>query len=149
MEKGKRDDDPNLFCGYGIEVQLPDNDEYVFLKIRETLTRIGIADIHSNTLIQSVHILHKRGRYSILHFKELRAFDGKDSTITEDDIARRNTIVGLLEKWKLLTIIDKEKSQEPRLTNGVTVIPFKEKNKWTLKAKYSVGGKPKVLKRGA
>jgi hypothetical protein len=82
----------------------------------------------------------------VIHFKELRAFDGKQSVITQDDIARRNTIVSLLEKWKLLTILEKDKAKEPRLQEGVTVIPYKEKAQWQLVPKYVVGGKPKVLK---
>jgi hypothetical protein len=136
-----KDDNPELFLGYGIEIKFPENDSGEFLKVKETLTRIGIADTTTNSLYQSCHIFHKRGRYVIIHYKELRAFDGKEMIISEDDIARRNTIVTLLEKWHLLEIIQKEKSKEPILEDGVDVIPFKEKSKWKLIPKYTMGGK--------
>lgn len=133
-----KDDDPNLFRGYGIEIKFPEEDSGEFLKVRETLSRIGIAE--NKTLYQSCHLLHKRGRYVIIHYKELRAFDGKETTITDEDIARRNTIVTLLEKWNLLTIMDKNEDM-PVLEDGVDVIPFKEKSKWKLVQKYQMGGK--------
>ena len=106
-------DNEDIFRGVGIEVRLPTEDS--FLKIKETLTRIGISSRKEKKLYQSCHILHKKGRYSILHFKELFILDGKHNTFTEEDQARRNTIVNLLEEWELLEIVDKEKTKEPRL----------------------------------
>lgn len=98
----------NLFKGVGIEIELPNQDN--FLKVRETLTRIGISSRKEKKLYQSCHILHKKGRYSILHFKELFILDGKHNTLTEEDVARRNTIVNLLEEWELIKVLEKEKS---------------------------------------
>jgi hypothetical protein len=110
-----------------------------FLKIRETLTRIGIASRRDNKLFQSCHILHKRGRYFILHFKELFILDGKISTITEIDYNRRNTIISLLEEWNLITVIDRDKIQEKLPMNQVKVISFSEKEHWELIPKYNIG----------
>lgn len=140
-----RDDDPKLFNGYGIEIKLPDQDDGAFLRIRETLTRIGIADLENKTLYQSAHLLHKRGRYCIIHYKELRAFDGKEMTITPEDIARRNTITALLVKWKLLQLTNDIKI-EPILEDGVDVIPYKEKGNWKLVVKYTMGGRAVIKK---
>lgn len=134
-----KDDSPDLFKGYGVEIRIPETDSGEFLKVRETLTRIGIAE--GRTLYQSCHILHKRKRYVIIHYKELRAFDGKEMTVTQEDIARRNTIVNLMAKWKLLEIINPDASKEPVLEDGVDVIPYKEKDKWSLTPKYVMGGK--------
>ena len=127
----------DIFLGYGVEIKLPDPD--AFLKIKETLTRIGIASKKSNILYQSCHILHKRGRYSILHFKELFALDGKPSSISDDDLARRNTIVKLLEDWKLLSIISNfdEEFQVP--LNMIKIISFKDKPNWICESKYTIG----------
>jgi hypothetical protein len=138
----EKDDDPNLFKGYGLEIKIPEVDSGEFLKIRETLTRIGIADQPNKTLYQSCHILHKRKRYVIIHYKELRAFDGKEMTITDEDIARRNTIIALLVKWNLVNLFNSEAKLEPILEDGVDVIPFKEKSKWKLIPKYQMGGRP-------
>lgn len=121
-----------------IWVTLPDPNN--FLKIKETLTRIGIASRRDPILYQSCHILHKQGRYAIVHFKELFALDGKPTDFTDEDRARRNTIANLLEEWKLLTIVSVENAEQPRaLMNQIKVIPFKDKDNWSLIAKYTVG----------
>lgn len=122
-----------------VHLKQPDD----FLKIRETLTRIGVASKKDKKLYQSCHILHKRGQYAIVHFKELFALDGKPSDFyeNEQDIARRNTIVNLLEQWDLLTVVDDSKIQEPRADmSQIKIIPFKEKNEWELVTKYNIGG---------
>ena len=123
-----------------VEVHLADDDD--FLKIRETLTRIGVASHKNKTIYQSCHILHKQGRYYIVHFKELFALDGKPSNFGDEDIARRNTIVNLLAQWGLVTTVDPEKSKEPVAPlNQIKVLPFKEKERWNLEAKYNIGKK--------
>ena len=120
-----------------VEVHLADDDD--FLKIRETLTRIGVASHKNKTIYQSCHILHKQGRYYIVHFKELFALDGKPSNFGDEDIARRNTIVNLLAQWGLVTTVDQEKSKEPVAPlNQIKVLPFKEKESWNLEAKYNI-----------
>lgn len=122
-----------------VEITLPDAEN--FLKIRETLTRIGIASKKSKTLFQSCYILHKKGKYYIVHFKEMFKLDGKPSTFDEKDRARRNTIVSLLWEWNLLDIIDEEKfdSDVQAHMNEVKIIPFKDKQSWSLVQKYSMG----------
>ena len=115
----------------------PDN----FLKVRETLTRIGIASKKDNTLYQSCHILHKQGRYFIVHFKELFALDGKDSNITSGDIERRNAIASLLQDWELLKIANQAKAENKASISQIKVVAFKEKNDWNLVAKYNIGKK--------
>lgn len=126
-----------------IEVTLKQNDD--FLKVKETLTRIGIASEKNKTLYQSCHILHKKGKYYIVHFKELFALDGRPSSLTDDDVARRNTIVNLLSDWGLVGLVDPEKTKEPvapmRL---IKVIPFKQKNEWQLITKYNIGRSKKT-----
>lgn len=123
-----------------IEVNLKNDDD--FLKIRETLTRIGVASHKNKTIYQSCHILHKQGRYYIVHFKELFALDGKPSNFGEDDISRRNTIVNLLAEWGLITPVNASKSKDPVAPlNQIKVLPFKEKNDWNLEAKYNIGKK--------
>lgn len=123
-----------------IEVNLKNDDD--FLKIRETLTRIGVASHKNKTIYQSCHILHKQGRYYIVHFKELFALDGKPSNFGEDDISRRNTIVNLLAEWGLVTPVNASKSKDPVAPlNQIKVLPFKEKNEWNLEAKYNIGKK--------
>jgi len=127
----------DIFRGYGVEVILPDEDS--FLKIRETLTRIGVSSRKENKLYQSCHILHKRGRYAILHFKELFSLDGLESDISETDIARRNTIANLLEEWELLEI-DMDEELEPTLSlKQMKILPHKEKGDWELIPKYHIG----------
>jgi len=121
-------------------VKLPD--DRFFLKIKETLTRIGVASKHDKTLYQSCHILHKQGRYAIMHFKELFALDGKDTNFSEEDKARRNTIANLLVEWGLLTLEDPGKTSEPVISMGLLkVITYAEKSEWQLVSKYTVGKK--------
>ena len=130
----------DIFKGVGIEVTLPSPDS--FLKVKETLTRIGISSRKEKKLYQTCHILHKQGRYSILHFKELFILDGKVDTFAEEDEARRNTIVNLLEEWGLVAIVNKESSKEPvAQLNQIKIISHKEKSNWTLEAKYNIGKK--------
>lgn len=130
----------DIFNGNGVEVLLPDDD--AFLKIKETLTRIGVASKKDKTLYQSCHILHKQGRYAIVHFKQLFLADGKDANFSDEDRGRLNTIVDLLQDWGLLKILDEDKIQSPRTSmNKIKVLPFKEKKDWTLVEKYTIGKK--------
>lgn len=122
-----------------LEVLLPEPDN--FLKVRETLTRIGVASRKDKTLYQSCHILHKQGRYFIVHFKELFALDGKEANITTGDIERRNTISGLLQDWGLLSIVVPAQAEQRVSLSQIKVVAFKEKNDWELVAKYSIGKK--------
>jgi hypothetical protein len=123
-----------------VEVKLNEPDD--FLKIRETLSRIGVASKKDKTLYQSCHILHKQGRYFIVHFKEMFLLDGKQSDFSEEDEGRRNTIANLLHEWKLLTISNKSRTDEPVAPLGfIKIISYKEKNDWSLVAKYTVGKK--------
>jgi hypothetical protein len=123
-----------------IEVRLREKED--FLKIKETLTRIGVASKKDDTLFQSCHILHKQSRYYIVHFKELFLLDGKVADFSESDVARRNTIAKLLAEWDLLEIIEPARFVEPSATlNQIKIIPFKEKDKWILEAKYTIGKK--------
>tara|TARA_Y100001973_G_C5207884_1_gene342984 strand:- start:2114 stop:2521 length:408 start_codon:yes stop_codon:yes gene_type:complete len=126
-----------------VEVRLRNDDD--FLKIRETLTRIGVASKKEKTLYQSCHILHKQGRYFIVHFKELFALDGKPSNFSESDIARRNTITNLLKEWDLVDLVSESQTQNPLAPiSQVKVLPFKEKEDWELVAKYNIGKRKKV-----
>ena len=120
-----------------LEVSLNEPDD--FLKIRETLTRIGVASRKDQKLYQSCHILHKQGRYFITHFKELFLLDGKPSNLLENDIHRRNTIVTLLADWGLVTIVNPSQAKEIAPLRQIKVIPFKEKNQWELCPKYNIG----------
>ncbi len=120
-----------------LEVTLNEPDD--FLKIRETLTRIGVASRKDQKLFQSCHILHKQGRYFIVHFKELFLLDGKPSNLVENDIERRNTIATLLADWGLVTIVNGEQAQPLAPLRQIKVIPFKEKNQWELCPKYNIG----------
>lgn len=120
-----------------LEIVLNEPDD--FLKIRETLTRIGVASRKDNKLFQSCHILHKQGRYFIVHFKELFLLDGKKSNLEENDIARRNTIAQLLSDWGLLQISDKNQMQVFAPIRQIKVISHKEKNNWELCTKYNIG----------
>ena len=125
-----------------VEIKL--NDDEDFLKIRETLTRIGIASKKDRTLYQSCHILHKRGKYYIVHFKELFALDGKSSNFDDNDIARRNTIANLLAEWGLLSLVDESKSSDVRVPlSQIKIIAHKNKSDWNLVAKYNIGNKSK------
>ena len=123
-----------------LEVGLEESDD--FLKVRETLSRIGVASRKERKLYQSCHILHKQGRYFIVHFKELFALDGKPTNITINDIERRNTITGLLDDWGLITIIGNSEPRAP--LSQIKVLSFKEKNEWTLETKYNIGSKKKI-----
>ena len=125
-----------------IEVTLGEKDD--FLKVRETLTRIGVASKKDKILYQSCHILHKQGKYYIVHFKELFALDGKPTDISENDLSRRNAIAKLLEDWGLVTIVDKKQIEtpEPIFLSQVKIISHKEKDEWNLVPKYNIGKKP-------
>jgi len=123
-----------------LEVTLNEPDD--FLKIKETLTRIGVASRKDNKLYQSCHILHKQGRYFIVHFKELFLLDGKKSNLEENDIARRNTISTLMSDWGLLTIENKDSSTHPLAPlRQIKIIPYKDKENWELCPKYNIGNK--------
>lgn len=123
-----------------IEVRLGEEDD--FLKVRETLTRIGVASRKDKTLYQSCHILHKQGKYYIVHFKELFALDGKPSDFSTEDKGRRNTIVKLLSDWGLIAVVDADKITDPQTPlNQIKILPFKEKNEWSLVTKYNIGRK--------
>ena len=122
-----------------LEVTIKQPDD--FLKVRETLTRIGVASRKDKTLFQSCHILHKQGKYYIVHFKELFALDGKIATLSENDIQRRNTIAILLQDWALIDIVQKDKAENKAPLSQIKVLPFKEKKEWTLSAKYNIGKK--------
>jgi Bacteriophage translational regulator. len=123
-----------------VEVTLVNDED--FLKIKETLTRIGVASRKDQTLYQSCHILHKQGHYYITHFKEMFLLDGKSSDIEESDIGRRNTIVNLLSEWGLIVLVDKVKSAAPLTPmNQIKIVSFKDKKNWTLVAKYTIGRK--------
>tara|TARA_B100000519_G_scaffold66744_1_gene56696 strand:+ start:19 stop:435 length:417 start_codon:yes stop_codon:yes gene_type:complete len=120
-----------------LEVSLKEPDD--FLKIRETLSRIGVASRKERKLYQSCHILHKQGKYYIVHFKELFALDGKLTNLSENDIARRNTIANLLRDWGLVEVIGKSEPVAP--LSQIKIISFKEKDEWLLETKYNIGGK--------
>ena len=123
-----------------IEVTLKEPDD--FLKVRETLTRIGIASRKEKTLFQSCHILHKQGKYYIVHFKELFALDGKTTNFTENDQARRNSIANLLAEWELISLVELDKSAEPTVPlSQLKILSFKEKDEWDLTPKYNIGNK--------
>ena len=122
-----------------IEINLAS--EEAFLLCKETLTRIGIASNKEKKLYQSCHILHKQGRYFIVHFKELFALDGKESNISVGDIERRNTIAGLLEEWSLLKIVNPSKAAQRVSLSQIKIVSFKEKDTWQLVAKYNIGKK--------
>lgn len=122
-----------------LEISLIEPDD--FLKVRETLTRIGVASRKENKLFQSCHILHKQGRYFIVHFKELFLLDGKKSNLEENDILRRNTIATLLSDWGLVKIIDKTKTENCAPMRQIKIISHREKDEWELCPKYNIGNK--------
>lgn len=123
-----------------VEVTLPNEED--FLKIKETLTRIGVASKKDRKLYQSCHILHKQGKYYIVHFKELFALDGKPSNFSDDDIGRRNTIANLLEEWGLVKLVIREKSASPvSPLSQIKILAYKDKDGWELIAKYNIGRK--------
>ena len=127
----------------GIEITLETPDS--FLLIKETLTRIGIPSKKNKTLFQTCHILHKQGKYYIVHFKELFLLDGKTADISEDDYRRRNTITKFLNQWKLCSILNKADIEFLSAASEIKIVPFKEKKEWTLLAKYTIGNRPKNL----
>ena len=125
-----------------IEVKLNEPDD--FLKVRETLTRIGVASRKEKKIYQSCHILHKQGRYFIVHFKELFALDGKHANLTLNDIQRRNRIINLLSDWGLISINNPESISDVAPLNQIKVLSYKDKGDWTLETKYNIGKKKKV-----
>jgi len=125
-----------------IEVTLNEPDD--FLKVRETLTRIGVASRKEKKIYQSCHILHKQGRYFIVHFKELFALDGKHANLTQNDVQRRNRIIQLLSDWGLVTVLNADKITDIAPLNQIKVLAYKEKNEWILETKYNIGKKKKV-----
>ena len=132
----------NLFRGLGVEIRLKSEDD--FLKVKETLTRIGVSSKKENILYQSCHILHKQGRYAIMHFKELFEMDGLESDISNTDVGRRNTIDCLLEEWGLLDIDDEDKVEEPQISLcKMKILPFRDKDEWELIPKYHIGNRKK------
>ena len=121
-----------------VEITFPETDD--FLKIRETLSRIGVASRKEKELFQSCHILHKKGKYYIVHFKELFKLDGKQTNFDESDLGRRNTIIDLLRQWNLVKVLNPQQILDPRAPlSQIKVIPYKEKNEWKLTQKYSIG----------
>ena len=127
--------DPNQM----VEIILSEPDD--FLKVRETLTRIGVASRKEKKLYQSCHILHKQGKYYIVHFKELFALDGKHANLTVNDVQRRNRIAQLLSDWGLITVVDQNDVSDVAPLNQIKVLAYKEKNEWTLETKYNIGKK--------
>lgn len=134
----------DIFSGFGVEITIVEKDD--FLKVRETLTRIGVASKKEKILYQSCHILHKQGRYAIVHFKELFSLDGKPTDLSENDIARRNTITNLLSDWGLLKIVKEDSTKEPTVSlSQVKILSHKEKSDWQLIPKYNIGKKPQPV----
>ena len=135
MESSVKEDE--LILSF-IEVKLKTTED--FLKVKETLTRIGVASPQTKTLYQSCHILHKRQRYYIVHFKELFLLDGKSANFDENDKARRNTIAKMLEQWGLISLVAPEKAEEPTLSyKMIKILPYAEKDEWNLVPKYNLG----------
>ena len=128
----------NVFSGLGVRVKLNSEDD--FLKVRETLTRIGIASNKDKKLYQTAHILHKRGEYAIMHFKEMFVLDGRDTEVPQEDIDRRNIIASLLEEWGLVEVVDKDKIEDAsEVVPNFKILPFRQKDEWTLVPKYTIG----------
>lgn len=126
-----------------LEVRLKNEDD--FLKVKETLTRIGVASRKDKTLYQSCHILHKRGKYYIVHFKELFALDGKNTDFEDNDLGRRNTITNLLAEWGLVELVNKSRSEQPVAPlSQIKIISHKEKDEWQLVTKYNIGKKKEI-----
>ena len=131
-------DDEDIFQGLGVEIKLNSEDD--FLKVRETLTRMGVSSRKEKKLYQSCHILHKRGRYAIMHFKELFELDGLDSNISDNDIGRRNSIAKLLDEWGLLSVIEDFEEDEPMAkVSQIKIISHKDKDEWEMIPKYHIG----------
>ena len=131
----------NWSTDHMVEITLNEPDD--FLKVRETLTRIGVASRKEKKIYQSCHILHKQGRYYIVHFKELFALDGKHANLTQNDVQRRNRIIQLLSDWGLITIINVSKITDIAPLNQIKVLAYKEKHEWILETKYNIGKKKK------
>jgi len=132
--------DEDIFRGLGVEIKLKSDQD--FLKVKETLTRIGVSSKQEKKLYQSCHILHKRGRYAIMHFKEMFVLDGLDSNMDSNDLGRRNIIVKLLKDWGLVEPINEDKYKEPQLgLNQIKIIPYSDKKNWQLIQKYHIGKK--------
>ena len=131
----------DIFLGYGVEIFLNERDD--FLKVKETLTRIGVASKKDKILYQSCHILHKQNRYVIVHFKELFALDGKYANISDNDLSRRNAIAKLLQDWELVEIVNQEEIQNPPpiYISQIKILSYKEKETWELSPKYNIGKK--------
>ena len=130
--------DEDIFQGLGVEIKLKSEDD--FLKVKETLTRMGVSSRKEKKLYQSCHILHKRGRYAIVHFKELFELDGLESNISENDIGRRNATANLLEEWELLEVLEPFEDDEPMSRVGqIKIISYKDKDDWELIPKYHIG----------
>lgn len=128
----------NVFSGLGVRVKLKSEDD--FLKVKETLTRIGIASNKDRKLYQTAHILHKRGEYAIMHFKEMFILDGRDTEVPEEDIERRSIIASLLEEWGLVEVIDRDKIDSvDDVAPNFKILPYREKESWTLVPKYTIG----------
>lgn len=126
-----------------IEIRLKKPDD--FLKVKETLTRIGVASKHDKVLYQSCHILHKKGKYYLVHFKELFKLDGKPTSISEEDLARRNTIANVISEWGLVELVDPTRTLVPVCPiSTIKILPFKEKKDWKLEAKYNIGSTKKT-----
>ena len=130
--------DPNQM----VEIVLSEPDD--FLKVRETLTRIGVASRKEKKLYQSCHILHKQGKYYIVHFKELFALDGKHANLTVNDVQRRNRIINLLSDWGLISVLKPEETTDVAPLNQIKVLSYKDKGDWTLETKYNIGKKKKT-----
>ena len=126
-----------------VEISLGEPDD--FLKVRETLTRIGVASRKEKKIYQSCHILHKQGRYYIVHFKELFALDGKHANLTVNDVQRRNRIIQLLVDWGLVEILNADKIQDIAPLNQIKVLSYKDKGDWVLETKYNIGSKKKKI----
>ena len=127
-----------------VEIKLVEQDD--FLKVKETLTRIGVSSRKEKVLYQSCHILHKQGKYYIVHFKELFELDGKPSNISDNDLARRNTIANLMAEWGLVKLVDDTKSKDNVAPlSQIKILPFKDKNQWQLVSKYTIGKKKKEV----
>jgi hypothetical protein len=139
MREKENDDVIKWSSDMMVEVTLPNPDN--FLKVRETLTRIGVASRQEKKLYQSCHILHKQGRYFIVHFKELFALDGKSASISNEDLSRRDTIACLLEDWGLIKLIKKLEVNKKESISQIKIVPFKEKHEWELVPKYTIGRK--------
>ena len=131
-------EDDDIFDGLGVEIKLKTKED--FLKVKETLTRIGVSSKKEKKLFQSCHILHKRGRYWILHFKEMFLLDDLESDLSDEDIARRNTIIRLLVEWELCEVVNPEEYKEPQLSLArLKILSHKDKNEWELIPKYHIG----------